>query len=153
LPRLRTSRQIVEVRAADLSFNVEEAALFLDAGMGLRLTEQQLTALVERTEGWAAGLQLAGLALRDRTDPAAFVEAFTGGHRLVVDYLMAEVLGRQPAPVRRFLLVTSVLDRLCAPLCDALLAADLDSADTSSPAISSQQVLEELGRPTCSWYL
>jgi LuxR family transcriptional regulator, maltose regulon positive regulatory protein len=143
LPRLRASRQIVEVRAADLSFNVEEAAAFLGAGMGLRLTEQQVAALVERTEGWAAGLQLAGLALRDRNDPATFVEAFTGGHRLVVDYLMAEVLERQPVPVRRFLLVTSVLNRLCAPLCDALLAADRDSAD-ALPAIRSQHLLEEL---------
>jgi ATP/maltotriose-dependent transcriptional regulator MalT len=143
LPRLRASRQIIEVRAVDLSFNVEEAAAFLGAGMGLRLTEQQVAALVERTEGWAAGLQLAGLALRDRSDPAAFVEAFTGGHRLVVDYLMAEVLERQPVPVRRFLLVTSVLDRLCAPLCDALLAADRDSA-VVSPTSSSQQLLEEL---------
>ncbi|HJY44166.1 MAG TPA: AAA family ATPase, partial [Propionibacteriaceae bacterium] len=144
LPRLRARSQIVEVRAADLSFNVEEAAAFLGGGMGLRLTEQQVAALVERTEGWAAGLQLAGLALRDRTDPAAFVEAFTGGHRLVVDYLMAEVLERQPAPVRRFLLVTSVLDRLCAPLCDALLAAGLDSASGSPADISSQQLLEGL---------
>jgi LuxR family transcriptional regulator, maltose regulon positive regulatory protein len=143
LPRLRASRQIIEVRAVDLSFSVEEAAAFLCTGMGLRLTEQQVGALVERTEGWAAGLQLAGLALRDRSDPAAFVEAFTGGHRLVVDYLMAEVLERQPVPVRRFLLVTSVLDRLCAPLCDALLAADPDSVD-ASPAIGSQQLLEEL---------
>ena len=144
LPRLRARGQMTEVRAADLSFNVEEAAAFLGAGMGLRLTEQQVAALVERTEGWAAGLQLAGLALRDHTDPASFVEAFTGGHRLVVDYLMAEVLERQPVRVRRFLLVTSVLDRLCAPLCDALLAHDPDSAGASSPAISSQQVLEEL---------
>jgi LuxR family maltose regulon positive regulatory protein len=135
---------MIEVRAADLSFNVEEAAAFLRAGMGLRLTEQQVAALVERTEGWAAGLQLAGLALRDRTDPTAFVDAFTGSHRLVADYLMAEVLEHQPASVRRFLLVTSVLDRLCAPLCDALLVADPNSADASSPAIGSQQVLEEL---------
>ena len=144
LPRLRASRQMIEVRAADLSFNVEEAAAFLGAGMGLALTEQQVAALVERTEGWAAGLQLAGLALRDRTAPAAFVESFTGGHRLVADYLIAEVLERQPAPVRRFLLVTSVLDRLCAPLCDALLAGDPDSAYASPPATRSQQVLEEL---------
>jgi LuxR family transcriptional regulator, maltose regulon positive regulatory protein len=143
LPRLRAGGHIIELRAAELSFNVEEAAAFL-GGMGLHLTEQQVAALVERTEGWAAGLQLAGLALRDRTDPAAFVEAFTGGHRLVVDYLMAEVLERQPVPVRRFLLVTSVLDRLCAPLCDALLATDLDSADASRPAINSQQTLEAL---------
>ena len=144
LPRLRARRQIIEVRAVDLSFNVEEATAFLGAGMGLRLTEQQVAALVERTEGWAAGLQLAGLALRDRIDPAAFVEAFTGGHRLVVDYLMAEVLEQQPIPVRRFLLVTSVLDRLCAPLCDALLAADLDSANASPLGVSAQHVLEDL---------
>jgi LuxR family maltose regulon positive regulatory protein len=144
LPRLRASGQMTEVRAADLSFNVEEAAAFLGAGMGLRLTEQHVAALVERTEGWAAGLQLAGLAMRDQADPAAFVEAFTGGHRLVVDYLMAEVLERQTALVRRFLLVTSVLDRLCAPLCDELLAGEPDSAGASPPAINSQQVLEEL---------
>src|SRR4029453_15350377 len=109
---------------------------FLGAGMGLRLPEAQVAMLVERTEGWAAGLQLAGLALRDRPAPAAFVAAFTGGHRLVADYLMAEVLERQPASTRRFLLTTSVVDRLCAPLCDALLDADA--------AGSSQETLEEL---------
>jgi LuxR family maltose regulon positive regulatory protein len=115
--------------------------------MGLRLDEAQVTALVERTEGWAAGLQLAGLALRDRPDPAAFVTAFAGGHRLVADYLTAEVLDRQPAPTRRFLLATGVLDRLCAPLCDDLLAADADGAGTAQPAGGgSQGILEELER-------
>ena len=137
LPRLRARRQLTEVRAADLGFSLEEAAAFLGAGMGLRLAEAQVAALVERTEGWAAGLQLAGLALRDRPDPAAFVAAFAGGHRLVADYLTAEVLDRQPAPTRRFLLATCVLDRLCAPLCDALLAPG---------AGDSQAVLEELER-------
>jgi LuxR family maltose regulon positive regulatory protein len=135
LPRLRARRELVEVRAVDLGFSVEEATEFLDAGMGLRLPEAQVTALVERTEGWAAGLQLAGLAMRDRPDPVAFVAAFTGGHRLVADYLLAEVLERQPTSTRRFLLVTSVLDRLCSPLCDTLLATDTGS---------SQEVLEEL---------
>src|SRR4029453_208923 len=110
---------------------------FLGAGMGLRLPEAQVAMLVERTEGWAAGLQLAGLALRDRPAPAAFVAAFTGGHRLVADYLMAEVLERQPASTRRFLLTTGVLDRLCAPLGDALLAPD---------GGDSQGILEELER-------
>jgi LuxR family transcriptional regulator, maltose regulon positive regulatory protein len=138
LPRLRARHQLVEVRAADLAFSVEEAAAFLGAGMGLRLEAAQVAALVERTEGWPAGLQLAGLALRDRPDPAAFVAAFAGGHRLVADYLMAEVLDRQPASTRRFLLATGVLDRLCAPLCDALLAPDAAGA--------SQVVLEELER-------
>jgi LuxR family maltose regulon positive regulatory protein len=147
LPRLRAGNQLAEVRAADLGFSVEEAAAFLGVGMGLRLTEAQVAALVERTEGWAAGLQLAGLALRDRPDPGAFVAAFAGGHRLVADYLMAEVLDRQPAPTRRFLLATGVLDRLCAPLCDALLASDADAPDVSRPAAGdSQGVLEELER-------
>ena len=98
---------------------------------GCAWPEAQVAALVDRTEGWAAGLQLAGLALRDRPDPAAFVAAFTGGHRLVADYLLAEVLDRQPAPTRRFLLATGVLDRLCAPLCDAVLAPD--AADAQRP--------------------
>jgi LuxR family maltose regulon positive regulatory protein len=136
LPRLRARHQLTEVRAADLGFSLEEAAAFLGEGMGLRLAEEDVAALVERTEGWAAGLQLAGLALRDRPDPAAFVAAFTGGHRLVADYLLAEVLDRQPASTRRFLLATSVLDRLCAPLCDAVAP---DAGD-------SQGVLEELER-------
>jgi LuxR family maltose regulon positive regulatory protein len=147
LPRLRAGHQLAELRAADLGFSVEEAAAFLGASMGLRLEREQVAALVERTEGWAAGLQLAGLALRDRPDPAAFVAAFAGGHRLVADYLTAEVLDRQPAPTRRFLLATGVLDRLCAPLCDALLASDADAPDAASPASGgSQGVLEELER-------
>jgi LuxR family maltose regulon positive regulatory protein len=149
LPRLRARRQLVEVRAADLGFSVQEAAALLASGMGLRLAEAQVAALVERTEGWAAGLQLAGLALRDRPDPEAFVAAFAGGHRLVADYLMAEVLDRQPASTRRFLLTTGVLDRLCAPLCDALLAPDADPRDAAPPAGGgggSQGILEELER-------
>ena len=142
LPRLRARRQLVEVRAADLGFSVQEAAALLASGMGQALAEAQVAELVERTEGWAAGLQLAGLALRDRPDPAAFVAAFAGGHRLVADYLMAEVLDRQPASTRRFLLATCVLDRLCAPLCDALLAPDADRP----AAGGSQAMLEELER-------
>jgi ATP/maltotriose-dependent transcriptional regulator MalT len=137
LPRLRARRQLTEVRAADLGFNVEEAAALLGTGMGLRLAEAQVAALVDRTEGWAAGLQLAGLALRDRPDPAGFVTAFAGGHRLVADYLLAEVLDRQPPSTRGFLLATGVLDRLCGPLCDSLLG---------SGAGDSQGVLEELER-------
>jgi LuxR family maltose regulon positive regulatory protein len=124
LPRLRARRQLTEVRAADLGFNVEEAAALLGPGMGLRLAEAQVATLVDRTEGWAAGLQLAGLALRDRPDPAAFVAAFAGSQRLVADYLLAEVLDRQPPSTRRFLLATGVLDRLCGPLCDSLLTPD-----------------------------
>ncbi len=138
LPRLRARHELTEIRGADLSFTVEEAAAFLGAGMGLTLDAQQVTTLVERTEGWVAGLQLAGLALRDRRDPAAFLEAFAGGHRLVADYLTAEVLDHQPASTREFLIATSVLDRLNGSLCDAVLGADVPS--------DSQRVLEELER-------
>jgi LuxR family maltose regulon positive regulatory protein len=147
LPRLRARGQLTEIRAADLSFTPDEAVRFLGDCMGIRLTDEQVGQLVERTEGWAAGLQLAGLALRDRADPAAFVAAFAGGHRLVADYLMTEVLDLQPAPLRRFLLSTSILDRLCAPLCDALLAPDGERADAASFAMGdSQATLEALER-------
>jgi LuxR family maltose regulon positive regulatory protein len=88
--------------------------------MGLSLKAQDIAALEERTEGWIAGLQLAALAMRDRTDLSSFVSAFTGSHRFIVDYLVAEVLARQPAPMQTFLLQTAILERLCGPLCDAV---------------------------------
>ena len=147
LPRLRVRGQLSEVRAADLRFTDEEAGEFLGESMGLRLRADQVDALVERTEGWAAGLQLAGLALRSRPDPAAFVAAFAGSQRLVADYLTAEVLDTLPESRRRFLLTTSVLDRLCAPLCDALLAPDGEASNAPRSGTSdSQMVLEELER-------
>lgn len=88
--------------------------------MGLNISADQVAALDARTEGWAAGLQLAGLSMRGAHQTAGFVEAFTGSHRFVLDYLVEEVLGRLPEDVREFLLATSVLDRLTGPLCDAL---------------------------------
>jgi LuxR family maltose regulon positive regulatory protein len=123
LARLRSRGQLVELRAADLRFTPAEAAEFLDQVMGLDLTAADVEALDERTEGWAAGLQLAALSLRgvgDRRDVAGFIDAFTGSNRFVIDYLADEVLARQPADVRDFLLRTSVLDRLTGPLCDAV---------------------------------
>jgi LuxR family maltose regulon positive regulatory protein len=146
LPRLRARGQLTEVRTTDLRFTSEEAASFLGDGLGLRLSTEQVAALVERTEGWAAGLQLAGLALRDRPDASAFVAAFAGSQRLVADYLTAEVLDRQPAPTRHFLLVTGVLDRLCAPLCDAVLAPDGAAPDGAADPSDSQGLLEDLER-------
>ena len=122
MARLRGRGELRELRAADFSFTVDEASELLVDGMGLPLSPAHVVALVTRTEGWAAGLQLAGLAMRSHADVAAFVTAFTGSHRLVADYLAAEVLDRQPARLRRFLLTTSVLDRMSAPLCDAVLA-------------------------------
>jgi LuxR family transcriptional regulator, maltose regulon positive regulatory protein len=120
LARLRAQGRLTELRATDLRFTPDEAAAFLNQAMGLHLSASDIAALEARTEGWIAGLQLAALSLQGRVDSAAFVEAFTGSHRFVLDYLMEEVLQRQPEPVRRFLLQTSILNRLCGSLCDAV---------------------------------
>ncbi|KQW50970.1 LuxR family transcriptional regulator [Nocardioides sp. Root1257] len=120
LARLRVRGELVEVRAADLRFTSEEAAAYLNDLHGLGLTTDDVAALEARTEGWAAALQLAVLSLRDRPDASAFIAGFAGDDRFVVDYLAEEVLGRQPDDVRRFLLDTSVLERLTGALCDAV---------------------------------
>ena len=123
LARLRSRGQLTELRAADLRFTPAEALEFLNQVMGLDLTAADVDALEERTEGWIAGLQLAALSLRgipERGEVAGFIEAFTGSNRFVIDYLADEVLARQPAQVRDFLLGTAVLDRLTGPLCDAV---------------------------------
>ena len=130
LARLRARGQLAEVRAADLRFTPGEAAALLGGVVGSELTAGEaagpglpapaVAALVARTEGWAAGLQLAGLSLRGHADAAGFVAAFGGSHRFVLDYLADEVLDGQPGEVRAFLLETSVLDRLTGELCDAV---------------------------------
>jgi LuxR family transcriptional regulator, maltose regulon positive regulatory protein len=123
LPRLRSRGQLVELRAAELRFTPGEAREFLNHVMGLDLAEDDVGALEERTEGWVAGLQLAALSLRStRTadDTAAFIDAFTGSNRFVLDYLVDEVLARLAPQAHQFLLQTSVLDRLTGPLCDAV---------------------------------
>src|SRR5215467_7459942 len=120
LARLRARGQLTELRAADLRFTGEEAAALLAETAGPGLPTVAAEALVARTEGWAAGLQLAGLSLRGHADPAGFVAAFSGSHRFVLDYLADEVLVGQPGQVRAFLLETSVLERLSGELCDAV---------------------------------
>ena len=120
LGRLRARGDLTELRAADLRFTSEEAAEFFNQAMGLGLTAAQIDALELRTEGWVAGLQLAALSMQGREDVAAFIRAFAGDNRYVVDYLVEEVLQRQSGPVREFLLRTSILDRLHGPLCDAV---------------------------------
>ncbi|BAK38193.1 putative LuxR family transcriptional regulator [Microlunatus phosphovorus NM-1] len=120
LARLRSNACLVELRAADLRFTTDEVETLLNQVLGLALAPADVKALGERTEGWAAGLQLAALSIRDREDGAAFVAAFAGSHRFVLDYLMEEVLDRQSEEVRAFLLDTSVLRELTAPLCDAV---------------------------------
>lgn len=127
LSRLRARGELVEVRAADLRFTTEEAAVFLNEVMGLRLEPGVVAALATRTEGWAAGLQLAALSARTHAggtngpeDPAGFALAFSGSHRFVLDYLVDEVLAGQPEAMRTFLLDTCVLEQMTGGLCDAL---------------------------------
>src|SRR5215207_9524361 len=122
LARLRARGQLVELRERELRFTPEEAAAVLREAVGpeLPLPDAAVAALVARTEGWAAGLQLAALSLRGQSDVVGFVATFSGSHRYVLDFLSEEVLDRQPARLRGFLLATSVLERLCGPLCQAV---------------------------------
>jgi LuxR family maltose regulon positive regulatory protein len=121
LARMRARGELAELRVGELQFTGEEAAELLNGSMGLDLAAEEVARLAERTEGWAAGLVLAGLSLRGRPDSSGFVAAFSGGDRHVADYLVAEVLERQPPELREFLLRTSVLERLSGPLGDAVL--------------------------------
>ena len=120
LARLRGRGLLAEIRAADLRFTAEESGEFLAQMLGIRLSAPQIRDLDARTEGWIAGLQLAALAMKGREDVAAFLSAFTGSHRFILDYLTEEVLGRQPEDIQSFLLQTSILSRVCGTLCDAV---------------------------------
>jgi LuxR family maltose regulon positive regulatory protein len=120
LPRLRARDEITELRAADLRFTPEEAATFLNLVMGLELSSGDIAELEGRTEGWIAGLQMAALAMQNHGDVPGFIASFRGSNRHVVDYLAEEVLGRQPEELQTFLLEISILDRMCAPLCNAV---------------------------------
>jgi LuxR family transcriptional regulator, maltose regulon positive regulatory protein len=128
LARLRARGQLSELRAADLRFTPSEAAEFLKGVMGLSLSAEDIAALETRTEGWIAGLQLAALSMRGREDVASFIRAFAGDNRYIVDYLVEEVLQRQPERIRSFLLQTSILDRLNGPLCDAVTGQEEGNA-------------------------
>ena len=124
LARLRTRGQLTEIRATDLRFTAAEATEFLNQMMGLGLAAEAITMLETRTEGWIAGLQMAALSMQGRTDAAGFIQAFSGSHRFVLDYLVEEVLQGQPEDVHSFLLQTSILDRLSGPLCDAVMGRE-----------------------------
>jgi LuxR family maltose regulon positive regulatory protein len=124
LAKMRARGELAELRAADLQFTNEEASALLNGSMGLQLTTDDVERLAERTEGWAAGLVLAGLSLRGREDAGVFIASFHGDHRHVAEYLSAEALAHQPDQVRTFLLRTSVLERLSGPLCDAVLETE-----------------------------
>jgi LuxR family transcriptional regulator, maltose regulon positive regulatory protein len=155
LARLRVRGQIVELRAGDLRFTEPEAAQFLNNIMGLRLDTRSVAILDERTEGWIAGLQMAALSMRDRTDVFSFIEGFSGTNRYILDYLLEEILAGQSPEIQRFLLHTSILDRLTAPLCDVVLAISAElrqpagdrTTQAESPfSIKSASILEYLER-------
>jgi LuxR family maltose regulon positive regulatory protein len=137
LARLRVRGQLVELRAADLRFTPAEVAEFLNQVMGLNLSAEDIAALETRTEGWIAGLQLAALSMQGHKDATGFIKSFTGSHHFVLDYLVEEVLHQQPASAQTFLLCTSILDRLCGPLCDAVML---------NPSTPGQETLEYLER-------
>jgi len=135
LARLRARREMIELRASDLRFTSGETAAFLNEVMGLSLSPADVFLLEARTEGWIAGLQMAALSMRGRKDMSGFIESFTGSHRYILDYLVEEVLRRQPSDIREYLLKTSILERMTGPLCDAVTGR----AD-------SQTILTELER-------
>jgi LuxR family maltose regulon positive regulatory protein len=164
LPRLRVREQMTEIRDRDLRFTPEEMTAFLNALHRLNLSGEQIKALESRTEGWAAGVRLAALSLQGCSPERAaqFISAFSGSHHYIVDYLFDEVLSRQPDAAREFLLQTSILDRMCAPLCDAMvrrgataqgtagdlgeiaLATDQRPGDARPPRSLAQEILEYL---------
>ncbi|MCB0004761.1 MAG: LuxR family transcriptional regulator, partial [Anaerolineae bacterium] len=147
LARWRARSRLVELRQQDLRFTPTEAADFLNRVMTLPLSADDVQTLTTRTEGWIAGLQMAAVSLQGRSDTAEFVQSFGGSHRYILDYLMEEVLARLPEEVTQFLLQTAVLDRLCAPLCDAVLEAGDRRLETTQFPVSnlqSQKVLERL---------
>ncbi|HRQ42552.1 MAG TPA: LuxR C-terminal-related transcriptional regulator [Chloroflexota bacterium] len=133
LSRWRAHSQITEIRANDLRFTSDEVQRFFNQMMGLTLSNEEMAALEQRTEGWIVGLQLAALSLQGRTDQADLIAAFTGSHRFIIDYLTEEVLSQQSNAVREFLLLTSILERMCGPLSNALTQTE-----------SGQQMLEYL---------
>jgi LuxR family maltose regulon positive regulatory protein len=136
LHRLRAAQRLLEIRTDDLRFSREETNTFINAVMALSLSREDVSTLRDRTEGWIVGLQMAALSMQGIADRPAFVQAFSGSHRYILEYLIEEVLSRQPESLQSFLLQTSILERLCAPLCNEVLG---DRGD-------SQAILEQLDR-------
>jgi LuxR family maltose regulon positive regulatory protein len=131
LARLRVADQITEIRSKDLSFTLDETNNFINGVMGLALSSDEISELGQRTEGWIAGLQMAAISMQDREDISEFLEAFTGSHRFVLDYLIEEVLSKQKPEILDFLLKTSILERMTISLCDAI-TGKCDAADVLS---------------------
>ncbi len=181
LGKLRVNGQLAEIRQQDLRFGLEEAAAFFNQDGAVSLSKTQVHALEARTEGWISGLKLAAISLHKHQDPESFIASFTGSHHFVQDYLIEEVLHQQTAEIQAFLVRTSVLDRLCGPLCDAVLQSHggeqilhqldqsslfivpLDSerrwyryhhlfADLLRQRMSHQEAAEPLHRRASQWY-
>ncbi|MCB0169891.1 MAG: tetratricopeptide repeat protein [Anaerolineae bacterium] len=149
LSRWRVRGQITEIRSADLRFNIEEMVTFLNERMELRLSPDDIRVLEERTEGWIAGLQLAALSMQRVQDVSNFIKSFAGSHHYVVEYLVDEVLNQQPETIKRFLLKTSILERLSWPLCAVVMGeADIKNEETrngSSEIIAIDPIQTSLG--------
>ena len=156
LGQWRARGEMIEIRSNDLRFTLEEATVFLNQALGLQISPETVTALETRTEGWIAGLQLAAISLRGKDDISSFVADFTGSHRFVIDYLVEEVLDQQPGTVQDFLLKTSILERMSADLCDAVVGEiretrmgireGIPALEAPTFTRSSQQMLEYLER-------
>ncbi|MDH4138576.1 MAG: LuxR family transcriptional regulator, partial [Anaerolineae bacterium] len=145
IARLRGRGQVTELRQTDLRFTPDEAAEFLNQIMRLGLSADDVAALASRTEGWIAGLQMAAVSMQGQEDVAGFIQTFTGSDRYILDYLVEEVLQRQPESVQTFLLQTSILDRLTGPLCDAVICS-LPLVGEGQGEGSGQETLERLER-------
>ncbi len=150
LARMRSLNQVLEIRQADLRFSQDETDTFIHTGMGLRLPSKAVNTLHQKTEGWAAGLQMACLAIQAQSardqrldnnfqSAEAFIDGFSGSNRFILDYLVEEVIKRQTPGVQKFLTKTSILDRLCSSLCDAILQESLPGE-----RMVSQQVIDYL---------
>jgi LuxR family maltose regulon positive regulatory protein len=147
LGRLRAHAQMFELRTQDLRFTFSETTEFLNIVMRLGLPAEDIEALESCTEGWVVGLQMAALALKGHENASEFIRAFSGSHRYVLDYLMEEVLNRQPIRIRTFLLRTSVLEKICFQLCDSLLSEDnTEESQQNDEGLSNQQILEYVER-------
>ena len=142
LHRLRARRQLVELRADDLRFTQDETAIFLQQIAGLHLSIDQVTALETRTEGWIAGLQMAAISLQGQQDPQVFINTFSGSHRYIFDYLIAEIFEQQPEHIQKFLLQTCILERICADVSAGL--SNMLSADAADQAQITLEYLEKI---------
>jgi len=144
LARLRARRKLVEIRMNDLRFTPDEVQSYLKLCLGADISPEIVTLLAERTEGWAVGLRLACLSLRNQENYAGFLETFQGTHQYIMEYLVDEILSRQSQPVQRFLLCTSILDRFCAPLGDVLLEVMSFDISDEQQQPSSAEILAQL---------